>query len=274
NHMYTSKSFHDKDDNDYLPPTTDFISTNNGTKLTLDFSLASRYKHNRNSGKHVISDDDDEIEEEETIHVTRGRSNTDCPKNTDDSPAAPLVIDEHSSNDHNTQENRANVLSNVNGNLYDISERDDDDDDNDDDLVLPQVKPMKKKRKTASRPKQSTSNEALVTEVSNIHKEFLSFRYNIEQRIKSLEKTFRILKNRKVLKERNDLMNIDDSPLPLKAPDLEVVLGIDVSKFRFGFDEHTKFVRQIFRQAQYAFDPNLVLSNDGYRNSECDEKAR
>ncbi|CAF2107850.1 unnamed protein product, partial [Rotaria magnacalcarata] len=77
------------------------------------------------------------------------------------------------------------VLSNVNGNLSDISERDDDDDD---DLVLPQVKPMKKKRKTASRPKQSTSNEALFTEVSNIHKEFLSFRYNIEKRIKSLEK--------------------------------------------------------------------------------------
>ncbi|CAF2003090.1 unnamed protein product, partial [Rotaria magnacalcarata] len=85
------------------------------------------------------------------------------------------------------------VLSNVNGNLSDISERiseRDDDDDDDDDLVLPQ-----------SRPKQSTSNEALVTEVSNIHKEFLSFRYNIEKRIKSLEKTFRILKNRKILKE-------------------------------------------------------------------------
>ncbi|CAF4110272.1 unnamed protein product [Rotaria magnacalcarata] len=176
NHMYTSKSFHDKDDNDYLPPTTDFISTNNGTKPTLDFSLTSGYKHNRNSGKHVISDDDDEIEEEETIHVTRGRSNTDCPKNTDDSPAAPLVIDEHS-----------NVLSNVNGNLSDISGRISERDD-DDDLVLPQVKPMKKKRKTASRPKQSTSNEALFTEVSNIHKEFLSFRYNIEKRIKSLEK--------------------------------------------------------------------------------------
>ncbi|CAM4821853.1 unnamed protein product [Rotaria magnacalcarata] len=217
--------------------------------------FASGYKHNRNSGKHVISDDDDEIEEEETIYVTRGRSNTDCSKNTDDSPAASLVIDEHSSNDHNTQENRTNVLSNVNGKLSDISERiserDDDDDDDDDDLVLPQ-----------SRPKQSTSNEALVTEVSNIHKEFLSFRYNIEKRIKSLEKIFRILKNRKVLKERNDLMNIDDSPLPLKAPDPEVVLGIDASKFRFGFDEHTKFVRQIFRQARYASDPNLVLSNE------------
>ncbi|CAF5225250.1 unnamed protein product [Rotaria magnacalcarata] len=49
---------------------------------TLDFSLASGYKHNRNSGKHVISDDDNEIEEEETIHATQGRSNTDCPKNT------------------------------------------------------------------------------------------------------------------------------------------------------------------------------------------------
>ncbi|CAF1620764.1 unnamed protein product [Rotaria magnacalcarata] len=211
---------------------------------TLDFSLASGYKHNRNSGKHVISDDDNEIEEEETIHATQGRSNTDCPKNTDDSPAAPLVIDEHSSNGHNTQESRTNVLSNVNGNLSDISERiseRDDDDDDDDDLVLPQVKPMKKKRKTASRPKQSTSNEALVTEVSNIHKEFLSFRYNIEKRIKSLEKTFRILKNRKILKE--------------------IVLGVDVSKFRFGFDEHTKFARQIFRQARYTSDPNLVLSN-------------
>ncbi|CAF4355955.1 unnamed protein product, partial [Rotaria magnacalcarata] len=90
---------------------------------TLDFSLASGYKHNRNSGKHVISDDDNEIEEEETIHATQGRSNTDCPKNTDDSPAAPLVIDEHSSNGHNTQESRTNVLSNVNGNLSDISER-------------------------------------------------------------------------------------------------------------------------------------------------------
>ncbi|CAF4689419.1 unnamed protein product, partial [Rotaria magnacalcarata] len=57
----------------------------------------------------------------------------------DDSPAASLVIDEHSSNDHNTQENRTNVLSNVNGKLSDISERiserDDDDDDDDDDLV-------------------------------------------------------------------------------------------------------------------------------------------
>ncbi|CAF2003118.1 unnamed protein product [Rotaria magnacalcarata] len=56
-------------------------------------------------------------------------------------------------------------------------------------------------------------------------------------------------------------MNVDDSSLPLKAPDPEIVLGVDVSKFRFGFDEHTKFVRQIFRQARYTSDPNLVLSN-------------
>lgn len=40
-----------------------------------------------------------------------------------------------------------------------------------------------------------------------------------------------------------------------------MVLGVDVSKFLLGFDEHTRFIRQIFRSAGYASNPNAVLSN-------------
>ncbi|CAF4235628.1 unnamed protein product, partial [Rotaria magnacalcarata] len=60
---------------------------------------------------------------------------------------------------------------------------------------------MKKKRKTKSRSLESDSSTAIATEVSNIQKEFLSFRYNLEKRVKSIEKTFRVLKKRKVLQE-------------------------------------------------------------------------
>ncbi|CAF4607879.1 unnamed protein product, partial [Rotaria magnacalcarata] len=71
----------------------------------------------------------------------------------------------------------------------------------DDDLILSRVKSMKKKRKTKSRSLESDSSTTIATEVSNIQKEFLSFRYNIEKRVKSIEKTFRVLKKRKVLQE-------------------------------------------------------------------------
>jgi hypothetical protein len=41
-----------------------------------------------------------------------------------------------------------------------------------------------------------------------------------------------------------------------------MVLGVDVSKFAFGFDEHTRFVRQIFRATGYASNPNAVLNDE------------
>ena len=41
-----------------------------------------------------------------------------------------------------------------------------------------------------------------------------------------------------------------------------MVIGVDVSNFNFAFDEHTKFVRQIFRQAGYASNPKAVLGNE------------
>jgi hypothetical protein len=41
-----------------------------------------------------------------------------------------------------------------------------------------------------------------------------------------------------------------------------MVLGVDVSKLEFAFDEHTKFVRQIVRLAGHASDPNKVLSDE------------
>ncbi|CAF4488013.1 unnamed protein product [Rotaria socialis] len=58
-------------------------------------------------------------------------------------------------------------------------------------------------------------------------------------------------------------MNIIDlaaHPVP-PPPDPEIVLGVDVSKLIFEFDEHTRFVRQVFRLAGYASNPNAVLSN-------------
>ncbi|CAF2941511.1 unnamed protein product [Rotaria sp. Silwood2] len=42
---------------------------------------------------------------------------------------------------------------------------------------------------------------------------------------------------------------------------LEFFLGVDVSKFNYAFDEHTKSVRQIFRQAGYVSNPNHVLQD-------------
>ncbi|CAF2249004.1 unnamed protein product, partial [Rotaria magnacalcarata] len=60
-----------------------------------------------------------------------------------------------------------------------------------------------------------------------------------------------------------NLMNIIDSaPQPVPASDPEIVLGVDVSKFTFAFDEHTRFVRQVFRLAGYALNPNTVLLNE------------
>ncbi|CAF1287396.1 unnamed protein product [Rotaria sordida] len=50
-------------------------------------------------------------------------------------------------------------------------------------------------------------------------------------------------------------------PQPTQS-DPEFALGVDVSKFNCAFDEHTKFVRQVFRQARYASNPNFVLQNE------------
>ena len=40
------------------------------------------------------------------------------------------------------------------------------------------------------------------------------------------------------------------------------VLGVDVSKFSFAFDEHTRFIRGIFRASGHAANPNVVLGNE------------
>ncbi|CAF4170387.1 unnamed protein product, partial [Rotaria magnacalcarata] len=55
---------------------------------------------------------------------------------------------------------------------------------------------------------------------------------------------------------RNDIINAGDTCLSSRSSDSEIVLGVDISKFNLGFDEHTKFVRQILRQVGYAADPN------------------
>ena len=39
-------------------------------------------------------------------------------------------------------------------------------------------------------------------------------------------------------------------------------MGIDINNLSFGFDEHTRFVRHIFRAAGYASNPNAVLCDE------------
>ncbi|CAF1451101.1 unnamed protein product [Adineta steineri] len=85
----------------------------------------------------------------------------------------------------------------------------------------------------------------------------------MNKRLQVLEKTFEIFKRRDILEERNNLINLNNSSIqsPPKS-DPEFVLGVDISKFNFVFDEFTRFVRQIFRQAGYASDLNKVLENE------------
>ncbi|CAM4957924.1 unnamed protein product [Rotaria socialis] len=57
-------------------------------------------------------------------------------------------------------------------------------------------------------------------------------------------------------------MNIIDlAAHPVLPPDPEIVLGVDVSKLMFEFDEHIRFIRKVFHLAGYAYNPNAVLSN-------------
>ncbi|CAF1137226.1 unnamed protein product [Rotaria sordida] len=83
------------------------------------------------------------------------------------------------------------------------------------------------------------------------------------------EEDIRILKKKSTRKKRKrtnkNLLNIVNSapssrPPPPSEP--EFVLGVDVSNFPFGFSEHTRFIRQIFRAAGYASNPNAVLCDE------------
>ncbi|CAF4412262.1 unnamed protein product, partial [Rotaria magnacalcarata] len=253
NYVYTNENFYRKDDDDYLAPTTNFSSTYNTTKPTSSNRFVDVYQHSRLDRECLRSDD----EMEEFNCITPCHPNKDNANNSDQSSPTPLVIEEQSMNNHNTQDNNVtDIPSKIDEDVSDAAEQDDDD------LILSRVKSMKKKRKTKSRSLESDSSTAIATEVSNIQKEFLSFRYNLEKRVKSIEKTFRVLKKRKVLQERNDIINAGDTCLSSRSSDSEIVLGVDISKFNLGFDEHTKFVRQILRQVGYAADPNVVLTNE------------
>ncbi|CAF1338609.1 unnamed protein product [Rotaria magnacalcarata] len=253
NYVYTNENFYRKDDVDYLPPTTNFSSTYNTTKPTSSNKSVDVYQHSRLDRECLRSDD----EMEEFNCITPCHPNKDNANNSDQLSPTPLVIEEQSMNNHNTQDNNVtDIPSKIDEDVSDAAEQDDDD------LILSRVKSMKKKRKTKSRSLESDSSTTIATEVSNIQKEFLSFRYNIEKRVKSIEKTFRVLKKRKVLQERNDIINAGDTSRSSRSSDSEIVLGVDISKFNLGFDEHTKFVRQILRQVGYAADPNVVLTNE------------
>ncbi|CAM4836965.1 unnamed protein product, partial [Rotaria magnacalcarata] len=276
NHIYTTKNFYNNDENEPLPqatnfhsnynvneplpPTTDFHSNHNVNEPSLDFDSIVAYQNVKKATKRMTFDDDDNDQlEEETLNMASGnRHKNNSKKKKDDSSSKQLFIDEHTNNEQHTQENLSNP-SNVTDDLSYICEQGDDEDD----VPPTQSKPIKKKRKRTPRSKESSSKSSADIEITNVQKELLLFQYKVDNRLKVLEKTFRILKSRKFLKENKNLMNIIDlaaQPVP-PPPDPEIVLGVDVSKLIFEFDEHTRFVRQVFRLAGYASNPNAVLSN-------------
>ncbi|CAF2206233.1 unnamed protein product, partial [Rotaria magnacalcarata] len=252
NHIYTTKNFYNNDENEPLPqatnfhsnynvneplpPTTDFHSNHNVNEPSLDFDSIVAYQNVKKATKRMTFDDDDNDQlEEETLNMASGNRHK-----------------------NNSKKKKGNP-SNVTDDLSYICEQGDDEDD----VPPTQSKPIKKKRKRTSRSKESSSKSSADIEITNVQKELLLFQYKVDNRLKVLEKTFRILKSRKFLKENKNLMNIIDlaaQPVP-PPPDPEIVLGVDVSKLIFEFDEHTRFVRQVFRLAGYASNPNAVLSN-------------
>ncbi|CAF4553146.1 unnamed protein product, partial [Rotaria socialis] len=260
NHIYTTKTVYNNDENEPLPPTTDFHSNHNVNEPSLDFDSIVAYQNVKKTTKRMTfeDDDDDQLEEETLNMASDNRHKNNSKKKKDDSSSKQLFIDEHTNNEQHTQENLSNP-SNVTDDLSYICEQGDDEDD----VPPTQSKPIKNKRKRTSRSKESSSKSSADIEITNVQKELFLFQYKVDNRLKVLEKTFRILKSRKFLKENKNLMNIIDlaaHPVP-PPPDPEIVLGVDVSKLIFEFDEHTRFVRQVFRLAGYASNPNAVLSN-------------
>ncbi|CAF1526050.1 unnamed protein product [Rotaria sp. Silwood1] len=287
--FYVLASFPKKNKHTIIPKhqvTIDVIDTQNGTVRSSGFvqpvriiAEGSRSKcqerasqFSRDTGSEEVdvrpdNDDEDELVDNNHIYTTQNFYNNESSQYSsittswsNDSSPKPLLIDEYLSVQQNNQENSC-VHSNVVDEMSDICEE-----DNDEEYIpILKKKSTQKKRKRTLRSKQSTSNSVATVEITNLQKEFLLHQFKVENRLKALEKTFRILKNRKILRENKNLSNIVNSafssrPSPPTEP--EFVLGVDVSNFPFGFNEHTRFIRQIFRAAGYASNPNAVLCDE------------
>ncbi|CAF2104352.1 unnamed protein product, partial [Rotaria magnacalcarata] len=63
-------------------------------------------------------------------------------------------------------------------------------------------------------------------------------------------------------KNLSNIINQLPASRPPPPPEPEFVLGVDISNFSYGFDEHTRLIRQIFRTAGYTSNPNAVLNDE------------
>ncbi|CAF4128058.1 unnamed protein product [Rotaria magnacalcarata] len=106
NHIYTTKTFYNNDENERLPPTTDFHSNYNVNEPSLNFDSIAAYQNVKNTTKRVTFDDDDDQLEEKTINIASSnqRKNNSKKQKVDSSPK-PSLIDEHTNNEQQTQEN-------------------------------------------------------------------------------------------------------------------------------------------------------------------------
>ncbi|CAF3758442.1 unnamed protein product [Rotaria sp. Silwood1] len=260
--FYVLASFPKKNKHTIIPKhqvTIDVIDTQNGTVRSSGFVQPVR----------IIAEGSRSKCQERASQFSRDTGSEEVDVRPDNDDEDELVDNNHIYTTQNFYNNESSqyssittsVHSNVVDEMSDICEE-----DNDEEYIpILKKKSTQKKRKRTLRSKQSTSNSVATVEITNLQKEFLLHQFKVENRLKALEKTFRILKNRKILRENKNLSNIVNSafssrPSPPTEP--EFVLGVDVSNFPFGFNEHTRFIRQIFRAAGYASNPNAVLCDE------------
>ncbi|CAF1436764.1 unnamed protein product [Adineta ricciae] len=234
NYVYASKSADVQDDAMYHLQ----IKIDKTKDSTLDFSLISGYKQNSNNQVRITHHDDGQGGALGYIDAPTTTLTQNIVQDKDFSSPAALIIDE-TLNSNEDMQNSTSVLPEISYRYSDLSASDDDDEYA---LTATTVKAVQRKRKRASRSTQMKPVENSDTTIINLQKKISLLRHNTNKRLKVLEKTFRILKGRDILRERKDLVNSNDMPLQSPAkPDPEFVVGVDITNFKFAFNEHTRF---------------------------------
>ncbi|CAF4508112.1 unnamed protein product [Rotaria socialis] len=243
NHIYTTQNFCDNGNNQHSPSTTNAQQMSDVIESALDFRVVTGYKHIGNTTICLASERDHAMSGDAGYKTQTSQNKNDIEKETVFSNTLsprPLLIDEHAIVQEINQEN-SNIVSNARDEASDSCEQEDDE------LPLQNKSTKKNEKERHMRNKRHQVQLLLL----NLQSSKKSFQY--------------INTRRNVLMENKNLSNIINqlpasrSPPP---PEPEFVLGVDISNFSYGFDEHTRLVRQIFRTAGYTSNPNAVLNDE------------
>ncbi|CAF1508517.1 unnamed protein product [Adineta ricciae] len=193
NYVYASKSADVQDDAMYHLQ----IKIDKTKDSTLDFSLISGYKQNSNNQVRITHHDDGQGGALGYIDAPTTTLTQNIVQDKDFSSPAALIIDE-TLNSNEDMQNSTSVLPEISYRYSDLSASDDDDEYA---LTATTVKAVQRKRKRASRSTQMKPVENSDTTIINLQKKISLLRHNTNKRLKVLEKTFRILKGRDILRE-------------------------------------------------------------------------